>query len=164
MPTQTTGLKRCRRCNVEKEITQNFYTVLGKYYVSYCKPCSALQSAEYRAANVVKLQEQRRANRVANPEKYRRMESERYNNSPGVRLSREARDKPCADCGVRLPPQIMELDHVRGQKLFSVGGSLLRHRNEAEVREEIAKCEVRCPNCHKLRHYHERQERKASNG
>lgn len=65
---------------------------------------------------------------------------------------------PCVDCGVQLPPEVMELDHVRGDKSFGLTYTALRWKTVDEVRREIAKCEVRCPNCHRMRHYREHWE------
>src|SRR5581483_11766776 len=80
----------------------------------------------------------------------------------------DAKDRPCVDCGIRLPAPCMELDHVRGQKEFDVSRSRGDKRTGKgyatlpEIRAEIAKCEVRCPNCHRLRHYRERFAQMAS--
>lgn len=69
-----------------------------------------------------------------------------------------ALDRPCVDCGVQLPPEVMEFDHVRSKKRVNLchanraGGYL----SWAALDEEIAKCEVRCPNCHRMRHHLER--------
>ena len=64
-----------------------------------------------------------------------------------------ARNKPCTDCGTQYPPEIMNLDHVRGGKPIRV--AFTRPSIPALV-AEIAKCEVRCPLCHALRHYNEK--------
>lgn len=61
----------------------------------------------------------------------------------------EAKSKPCADCGVQYPPCVMDLDHVRGKKDKCVG-SMLTYSVE-RLRAEIAKCDVRCANCHRLK-------------
>ncbi len=65
-----------------------------------------------------------------------------------------AKAVPCSDCGIQYPPVCMDFDHVRGAKSFTIGydyrGALDR------VLEEIAKCDVRCANCHRLRHAAER--------
>ena len=77
-----------------------------------------------------------------------------------------AKDKPCVDCGVQLPAECMEFDHVRGVKEFTLGnwrtGAATSKRppgvSRIEViRSEIAKCDIRCPNCHTLRHYNNKQ-------
>ncbi len=65
-----------------------------------------------------------------------------------------AKSCPCADCHRRFPPEIMEFDHVRGVKkvnLAKVKGTT--YTSYKTIEEEIAKCEVRCPTCHRLRHY-----------
>jgi hypothetical protein len=71
-------------------------------------------------------------------------------------LIREARERPCVDCGIDwLPASVMHLDHVRGEKVRNVAnGSGFSLRT---LVAELAKCEVRCPNCHAVRHYEEEQ-------
>lgn len=73
-----------------------------------------------------------------------------------------AREAPCVDCGISLPPQCMDLDHVRGEKAFGLARApwarlLPGFADRLEmVAAEIAKCDVRCPNCHRLRHHRSR--------
>lgn len=76
----------------------------------------------------------------------------------------EAKGRPCIDCGIHYPPIVMEFDHVRGEKLFDIGttsGGSAGYHTIAEIEAEIAKCDVRCANCHRLRHYREGIERNA---
>lgn len=61
-----------------------------------------------------------------------------------------AKARPCADCGIEYPPIVMEFDHVRGQKEFSIGNHVKSVSRERLV-AEIAKCDVVCANCHRLR-------------
>ena len=63
----------------------------------------------------------------------------------------EAKDVPCMDCGVRYPFWIMQFDHVRGEKLFDL--SQASGRAEQKVKDEIAKCDIVCSNCHDDRTY-----------
>src|SRR5436190_5107500 len=65
----------------------------------------------------------------------------------------EAKDKPCADCGRRFPACVMDLDHVRGPKEFKVSEAVQKAYviSVERVRAEIAKCDVVCANCHRLR-------------
>jgi len=65
----------------------------------------------------------------------------------------EARNKPCIDCGIQLPKECMEFDHIKGKKLFDVGSAYCAGVGKKKILDEIAKCDIRCPNCHKLRHY-----------
>ena len=54
---------------------------------------------------------------------------------------------PCVDCG-ESDMVVLEFDHVRGNKYGEI--SRLRKNNSIErLKEEIAKCEVRCANCHR---------------
>ena len=52
------------------------------------------------------------------------------------------------DCG-ETDPVILEFDHVRGQKVGSLSNMAFRQFSLAKLDAEIAKCEVRCANCHK---------------
>jgi hypothetical protein len=59
------------------------------------------------------------------------------------------KDKPRMDCGGSFPPACMEFDHVRGKKLFCIGPSL--RLTQQRVLTEIAKCDLVCANCHRIR-------------
>lgn len=55
---------------------------------------------------------------------------------------------PCTDCGGTFPPEAMDFDHL-GSKDFSVGN--FGSHGLARVKAEIAKCELVCANCHRVR-------------
>ncbi len=57
---------------------------------------------------------------------------------------------PCMDCGGTFPPECMDFDHVWGTKSLAVGVAL-QTRSMAFVRAEIAKCDLVCSNCHRIR-------------
>ena len=65
------------------------------------------------------------------------------------KLRDKAKDVPCADCGGRFPSVCMDFDHVRGEKLFQIGAA--NSRSTENVLAEIAKCDVICANCHRIR-------------
>lgn len=69
-----------------------------------------------------------------------------------------AKSRPCADCGQSYPPCVMDLDHVRGTKITHLGSGRLYNSTRLTI-EEIAKCDVVCANCHRLRTYHRAQEK-----
>lgn len=56
---------------------------------------------------------------------------------------------PCADCGTSFPAVCMDFDHVRGKKLGNVG--TMWSWDIEKLRAEIAKCEIVCACCHRLR-------------
>lgn len=61
-----------------------------------------------------------------------------------------AKSMPCLDCKGTFPPVCMDFDHVRGEKRFDISNN---HDKVSLVRllEEIAKCDVVCSNCHRIR-------------
>jgi len=60
---------------------------------------------------------------------------------------------PCVDCG-EVDIRVLEFDHVYAKRSFCVRGPVLRTLKQID--HEIAKCQVRCANCHTRRHYQER--------
>jgi len=64
-------------------------------------------------------------------------------------------DTPCMDCGEQYPPFVMEYDHVRGTKRHNIG-KMANHKR-ARVLEEIAKCDLVCCVCHRIRSHARRR-------
>ena len=63
----------------------------------------------------------------------------------------DEKKKPCADCKREYPPYVMEFAHRdRVSKKFNVS-DLKNFSSETKLREEIAKCDVVCSNCHSIR-------------
>lgn len=58
---------------------------------------------------------------------------------------------PCVDCG-ETDPIILEFDHIR-DKEFSIGEANSMGISLKRVIAEVAKCEVRCANCHRKKTY-----------
>lgn len=56
---------------------------------------------------------------------------------------------PCKDCGCTFPPECMDFDHIKGNKLFEIHGKIMG--NKQALLSEIAKCDVICSNCHRIR-------------
>ena len=56
----------------------------------------------------------------------------------------------CVDCGER-DIVVLDFDHVRGEKRESVARLASNGHSLTTVAAEIAKCEVRCANCHRRR-------------
>ena len=55
----------------------------------------------------------------------------------------------CVDCG-EYNPVVLDFDHVRGIKLSSLSDMMRGAYGLESIKKEIAKCEVRCSNCHRL--------------
>lgn len=64
----------------------------------------------------------------------------------------EAKSKPCMDCGIEYPTYVMDFDHREGEeKELNLARIINKHWSEEHVRREIAKCDVVCSNCHRIR-------------
>jgi hypothetical protein len=56
---------------------------------------------------------------------------------------------PCVDCG-QTDIRCLEFDHVRGEKSEEIS-RMLQNLPWSVIEAEIAKCEVRCANCHRIK-------------
>lgn len=61
----------------------------------------------------------------------------------------ESKKKPCMDCGATYHPFVMDYDHARGKKNGLV--SAMGLHGWKSLKEEIAKCDLICANCHRIR-------------
>jgi hypothetical protein len=57
-------------------------------------------------------------------------------------------EHPCVDCREN-DPLVLDFDHVRGIKIGNVKSMAADGRPLAVIKAEIAKCEIRCANCHR---------------
>ena len=58
-------------------------------------------------------------------------------------------EHPCVDCGT-TDPRVLQFDHVMGMKILPVSQMVVQGLARQRVIDEIAKCEVRCANCHQI--------------
>lgn len=63
----------------------------------------------------------------------------------------EAKNKPCMDCGGSFPAVCMDFDHVRGNKVGNISTMAGQALSPERIEAEIAKCDVVCSNCHRIR-------------
>ncbi len=66
----------------------------------------------------------------------------------------ELKSKPCLDCGRRFPYVCMDFDHL-GDKKHNIANMISGGWSWKAIQAEIAKCELVCSNCHRIR-THER--------
>jgi hypothetical protein len=101
---------------------------------SFCKPCRQAYKQEHYANNKQAYLD----NRTQQREKIQQ-------------AIREAKNVPCADCGVRYPYYVMDFDHRDpSEKLFDIS-KCDRLGGFRQLEIEIAKCDVVCANCHRER-------------
>jgi hypothetical protein len=67
-----------------------------------------------------------------------------------LEIVQSAKQRPCMDCGGVFRPEAMDFDH-RGDEPKAFNLSLSDGYPLDQVLEEIAKCDVVCSNCHRVR-------------
>lgn len=130
-------MKRCSFCKEERpleEFHQNRKRPDGRQTV--CRDCKKAYNRRYYVENAQRHRKMRA--------RHKKALLSRVNE-----LIRQAKAVPCADCGRRYPSDAMDFDHVRGTKLVDAAG--MRRLGLRGVKAEIAKCDVVCVNCHRLR-------------
>lgn len=124
-------MKTCSRCRETKPLSE-----FGKDknrpdgHNTWCKPCRRTYRQTVRKKKNQKAQKERSQAFLA-------------------WLSDMVRGKPCTDCGEVYAFHVMEFDHVRGTKRYNIG-KMANHSRE-RVLEEIAKCDLVCCACHRIR-------------
>ena len=104
---------------------------------------------EYYQRNKKHILEKQRERYQKNPKPY--LEYSRQRIQEKAKYERELKDiAKCLDCGVDYPHYVMEFDHARGERKFTISGSGLS-RSWETVLDEIDKCDIVCANCHKAR-------------
>ncbi len=59
-------------------------------------------------------------------------------------------ERGCMDCGYRSHPSALDFDYRPGEvKVFNICSNV--QRSWAVIETEIAKCDVVCANCHRIR-------------
>jgi hypothetical protein len=91
--------------------------------------------------------------RENNPDRYREIKR-KYVKGCRERLN-ALKDAPCMDCGGRFHPAAMDFDHVRDDKNRDVA-KIIDYSPEI-VAAEIAKCDLVCANCHRVRTFNRLQ-------
>ena len=64
-------------------------------------------------------------------------------------------ENPCVDCG-EADPEVLEFDHVRGVKRYAISTMVTTGFSLKQIEDEMAKCEIRCANCHRRKTGRER--------
>lgn len=81
---------------------------------------------------------------------YQRVRGQRRRQDRRALLAK-AKSGPCADCGKRYPPVVMDFDHRPGERKFLHVSGFATSVSDELVLREIAKCDLVCANCHRIR-------------
>ena len=127
------GLRKCNACHEIKTLESFSRAGNTTGYQYTCKPCAA---------------ESVRKSYQANPGRHRATSKARKD-----RLLAEVRalkTGPCTDCGQCFPPVCMDFDHLE-DKIEGVASMVSRGFAREALLAEIAKCDLVCSNCHRIR-------------
>jgi hypothetical protein len=130
--------KQCSSCGDRKPITafhRNRSARDGRQ--SRCRVCNIEQAKQFHRDNLIAVRR-----RISGWTRRIDVDNKR-------RVLDHLLCHPCVDCG-EPDPVLLEFDHRR-DKVIGVAELLHRHVSWETVAAEIAKCEVRCANCHRRR-------------
>lgn len=133
--------KVCTKCGQTKALAD--FNRRKNGYQSHCRECARAYIRQHYQAN-------RAYYREKNKRKLQRI----------FTLVRSAKDKPCADCGQSYPYYVMDFDHREGEIKTTEVTRLISTHSIRRVQEEIAKCDVVCSNCHRVRTFKRRSKHK----
>lgn len=135
------GSKRCSRCGEVRPLSDfNGSHEFG--YQWYCRDCQGAWYREHRVQHIANVNDN----------------TNRYRERNRQLVLEYLQAHPCVDCG-ETDPEVLEFDHVR-DKVIEVS-RLIATAAPDRILAEIAKCEVRCVNCHMRRTAEVRGWRKA---
>lgn len=129
--------KTCSRCSGVFDIEYFGWRYKRKKKVvqPYCPECSKAYRREHYYGNRAAYKRRAKVRTAA------------FRKQSRAFLADFLRTHPCVDCGTN-DLRVLEFDHVRGRKVKGVC-AMLDHSIET-IKVEIAKCEVRCKNCHAI--------------
>lgn len=134
-----TGDKRCRVCALTKPATQ--FAVKNKRTGRRATICRGCQAA-YGREHYRKMKRDYLARGKKNKQLYGRQNR--------ARLIAYLSGHSCVECG-EFDPVVLEFDHRDGSQKDDEVGRFVGSGQWAKVAAEIAKCDVRCGNCHRRR-------------
>lgn len=127
-------MKRCCKCKEEKQLEEFSINSMRKDgHQSVCKKCRSIFDKKRHQNPIEKT-------RVRDKNNEMRARNIQFINNYLL-------EHPCIDCGEK-DTVVLQFDHVRGSKKGNVSEMSQRGFGLTTIIEEIAKCEVRCANCH----------------
>lgn len=130
------GEKRCATCHRVRPVTDfNVRKAASDGRQARCRDCSREWYSSNKAAHVERVRERNARVRAENQE----------------HLARYLGDHPCVDCG-EDDVRVLDFDHEDPSGKSALVGRLATNSLPwPRVLREIAKCSVRCANCHRRR-------------
>lgn len=144
----TTSMKTCRVCQVTKSLDDFYASATNRDgRMGKCKRCvpSGAQGRKRR-----KMLGEKRKYSPSEEVSARNKVRQRVEIINNIKTSRG-----CTDCGYSGHPAALDFDHLPGFLKTGLISAMVRSRGSRQtlvrVLAEIAKCEVVCANCHRIR-------------
>lgn len=130
--------RECNICHLTKP-TSMFHKK-GAGFAYRCKECQSVYFKTYYKRHIVNERQ-----RLSTRNKLYRIKIRQ--------LAHESKlNKPCADCGIIYNPVCMDYDHRPGTiKCFQISCVAHNWTSIKQLHDEIAKCDIVCANCHRMR-------------
>ncbi len=103
----------------------------------------------YKDKNDPRLKEARRRHYEKNKETY--IANARKREREMQQFVWAEKSKPCMDCNVQYSPWVMQFDHRPDEVKVADISKIINRGSWTKLKEEIAKCDVVCANCHVIR-------------
>lgn len=149
--TMNTSIK-CSRCTRKNLTEKDFYKRKSRErgFDYFCKKCAKKRTDKYTKENPEKRKSTVQNWKKKQPrEKFRAYERKIIDKL--IQIIKEAKSVPCMDCGVGYPSYVMDFDHRDPTEKIACVSELIKKKSERIIRNEIAKCDVVCSNCHRQR-------------
>jgi len=130
------GRKECHTCKRKKGYRSFSWVPSTQMYRSSCRVCLNAYMQKRRHGQQTKSKDKPKCRY----ERRRRRERQ-------IWIYNYLLKHPCK-CG-ETDPVVLDFDHVRGKKRFHITRALGLGYSYETISAEIAKCEVRCSNCHR---------------
>ena len=70
-----------------------------------------------------------------------------------AKIQKIKQDSGCIDCKVKYPHYMLDFDHLPEYEKIGSPANIGRRHSWKKAIEEIAKCEIVCANCHRIRSF-----------
>jgi len=133
----------------------------------YCRSCQAVYRREHYQINKEKIRIQMKIHYLRNKDKIRNWKNLWARDYLKIRRQEWHRKVdllkagPCTDCGSKWPSIAMDFDHIRSNKSGNISTMIGQCLSWERIEAEIAKCELVCACCHRIRTTYRRLHRVA---
>lgn len=130
--------KKCSKCLIIKNYDA-FHKSKKDGYFSYCKECRKIYDRE----KYPKIKQKKKENAKIRSIKIRKW------------LDDFKKEQKCKNCNLS-DFRVLDYHHKNSDKEFNIGDSIRLGYSLEKIKNELAKCECLCSNCHRIKTYEDR--------